>query len=326
MSPRLLSLLLFGLGCAVASAQQAPARLVLRQGDAASAWFVEGQDPQALSLADEVTVRLRVEGPAPLDVQPLSEPKRTDSWELKEKGKPGLSDTQGKAVWVWELMLTPLQPGEHAVELPPLRYRAGKDELREVKWEPLHVRVATRIKKVEPGSAEGITGPEELPTERPRAWWPWAAAGGGVLLLAALGFVLGRKRSRRTPPLPPDQWALRELTRLGEREPASAEEVERWHTALSAILRRYLEAQFRLPAERRTTPEFLEAARRCEELTADQQALLGEVLARCDLAKFARVQPPAEECRAALTAARRFVEGTAPREEAKAPGASVRAP
>ncbi|MCI0457999.1 MAG: hypothetical protein L0Z62_13630 [Gemmataceae bacterium] len=324
MTPRLLPLLVAGWLCSAVPAEP-PLLLIEQKDQAASAWaLTSAKDLKELRLADEVPVRLCVKGRAPLIVEPLGQPKRTASWELEEKAKPQLSagQGQGQSVWVWELLLVPLQPGEHTIELPPLRYRTGNGEPCEVHWTPLKVQVVTRIKKVEPGSAEGITGLEAVPGVSSLNWWVWVAAGSGALLLAALALFLVRRQAPRRPSLPPAQWALRELGRLAENTPASAEEVERFHTALAAILRRYLEAQFRLPAERRTTPEFLEAARRSPELSAEQQALLGEVLACCDLAKFARVRPTAEECQATVTAARRFVEQTAPseREVVEPPG------
>ncbi len=315
MTPRLLPPLLIGWLCAAAAAEPPSLHWIDPKGQA-SVWLGTSakERPLPLRLSDEVPLRLRVEGPAPLIVELLSKPKRTEAWELEEKAKPLLSEGQGKgpSVWVWELLLVPLQPGEHTIELPRLRYRSGDGEPQEVSWGTLKVQVTTRIKKVEPGSAEGITGPEAVPAEEALVWWPWVVAAVGVSGLAALMLILSRRQAPRRPSLPPDQWALRELDRLAQNPPASAEEVERFHTALSAVLRRYLEAQFRLPAERRTTPEFLEAARRAPELSAEQQALLGEVLALCDLAKFARVRPTAEECQATVTAARRFVEQTAP--------------
>ena len=94
--------------------------------------------------------------------------------------------------------------------------------------------------------------------------------------------VVGRRRAVKPAALPPHEWALRELTRLAERHPASGEEVEAYHTALSAVLRRYLEGRFQIPAERQTTAEFLEAVRKSSELTAEGQAALGEMLARPD--------------------------------------------
>ncbi len=85
----------------------------------------------------------------------------------------------------------------------------------------------------------------------------------------------------------------------------------RFHTELSDVVRRYLELRFQLRAPRQTTAEFLESMRDAPQLTGEQQALLRDLLERCDLAKFARAAAPPEECQAAAAMARTFVQQTA---------------
>jgi hypothetical protein len=99
--------------------------------------------------------------------------------------------------------------------------------------------------------------------------------------------------------------------------------VERYHTLLSDIVRRYLELRFQLHAPQQSTDEFLEAMRRSPRLTAEQEGLLRDFLRQCDLAKFARAGFSAEECQAAARVARTFVEQTPAQEkpaEALKPG------
>jgi hypothetical protein len=320
--PRLLPLLLAGwLGAAACATPQPQPRpqLVGKKG-AASAWLATPGEKQTLPLADNATVMLRVEAPAPLEVEVLEKPKATPKWSLKAEGGPTLREKdKGEAVWEQKYQLEPHDQGEHLVELPPLRYRTGDGEWQKVVWQPVKVRVTTEIKTAEPGAARDITSIEELPPAEPaRGWLLWAGLGLGAVLLGVTALAVGRRRAAKPPAPPPHEWALRELARLAERSPAGVEEVEAYHTALSAVLRRYLEGRFQIPAERQTTAEFAEAVRKSSELSAEQQGTLGELLARCDLAKFARVWPSAEECQALVTGARAFVEQTAP----KAPASS----
>lgn len=312
MSRTLLPLLL----AAAVSADPPRPRLVEKHGPASVWLLTPSARPITLRLSDEIPVRVRVQAPAPLEVELLGKPAAADSWALEGQGGPTVRELKGKGEVVWEraYLLVPHEPGKHAVELPPLRYRSGGGRWHEVKWKPLPIEVSTQIRKAEPASAQDITGPEEVPPGPSYHWLGWA---GVVAVLAAGAVALFIVRGRRPTAvlLSPEQWATRELDRLAAREPATAAEVEAFHTTLSAVLRRYLERRFHLPAERQTTPEFLQAARRSSELTPDQQALLGEVLVRCDLAKFARVYPPSAECRAAVAAVRRLVEESVPTDQ-----------
>jgi hypothetical protein len=129
-----------------------------------------------------------------------------------------------------------------------------------------------------------------------------------AVLLVAGGVLLWSRRAVKTPPLSPEGWALRELERLAALNPNTAQEVKRFHTQLADVLRRYMERRFQIPAERQTTFEFLQAMRTSPRLADGQQKLLGEILTRCDLAKFARVVPPPEECQGAVTLVRGFVQ------------------
>jgi hypothetical protein len=307
----LVALLAAGSLCAVVCATPPPQPRLIEKKGSASAWFVaRAGNPVPLSLADDTLVRLRVEAPAPLEVEALDKPKSTPQWTLEAKGPP----RKGGALWEQEYRLGPIQPGEYAVELPPLRYRSGGGEWQTVSWKPVPVRVRTSIKKAEPASARDITAIEDVPGVEPgHGWLLWAGLALGVLLLGVTAFVVQRRRVAKPPPLPPHEWALRELDRLAARPPGTGEEVEAYHTALSGVLRHYLERRFRIPAERQTTAEFLEAVGKSSELSAEQLAALGGLLTQCDLAKFARVWPSAEECQALVTRARGFVEETAPK-------------
>ena len=103
---------------------------------------------------------------------------------------------------------------------------------------------------------------------------------------------------------------MRELRRLEQDALTDIKNAE-YHTALSDIVRRFLAERFDLPATRQTTAEFLGTAARSGRLSAEQQALLRDLLERCDLAKFASVGASPEGRREAVALARAFVERTA---------------
>lgn len=154
-----------------------------------------------------------------------------------------------------------------------------------------------------------ITGIEELPPLPPTPPWPtWlvlAVAGSTLLLLAT--WIVRRFLRRPALPLPPDRWALVELDRLEALTLFEVSATEHFHTLLSDVVRRYVELRFDLHASRQTTAEFLELARRSPRVALPQQKLLGELFARCDLAKFAPVTPSQEDCRRVTEMARELV-------------------
>lgn len=309
-----LVLLLVAAWLCAAVAADTPAAKEGPKHKAASVSFAgPAPDPLNIRLSDEVTVTLRVEAPAPLRVELIDKVQGNDALLLELKSRPSVRGVNGgPAVWEQELQLTPLQPGKHALTLPSLRYRTADEKWHDVSWEPVTVTVTTRVQKAEPSAARDITAIEELATpERGHGWLLWVAVGTGAVLLGSLAFLVGRRRAARRPPPSPEVLALRELDGLAAQAPASAAEVERYHTALSAVVRRYLEQRFQIPAERQTTAEFLAAVRQGSPLTEPQQTLLGGFLTRCDLAKFARVRPAPEECHALVAQARTFVLETA---------------
>lgn len=137
-----------------------------------------------------------------------------------------------------------------------------------------------------------------------RYWWAFAAGAGGLLVLG--GLVVAR-RSRKVESISPYERASVALGRLEARGLPEGEELDAWYVELSSIVRRYLEDRFQLRAPELTTEEFLREAQRSVHLSAEHKSLLVGFLADCDRVKFAGYEPDAEESRALLEAARKFL-------------------
>lgn len=161
------------------------------------------------------------------------------------------------------------------------------------------------------GQPRDITGIEELPPLPPAPQWPYWLAG-GLVGAGVVGFVAWRiaRRQPGRPPLPPDRWALQELKRIAALRLAEHGQAERFHTLVSDVIRRYLEARYDLRAPKQTTQEFLRGLPEPSPLPAERQEKLAEFLRRCDLAKFAPVVVAVEECRQVLELARGVVGET----------------
>ncbi|HEV2948292.1 MAG TPA: hypothetical protein VGX70_13020 [Gemmataceae bacterium] len=153
-----------------------------------------------------------------------------------------------------------------------------------------------------------ITGIEEAPLTPVRPWWPYglaiAIAMTASLLLAGWKYYrasLGENKET------PGAWALTEMRRIDSLHLPDSGQVEQFHRLYSEVIRQYLEKRFHLGASRQTTPEFLQTMGASPHLTPLQRTALKDFLERCDLAKFAQVQFPMEECRSLSQSAQSFV-------------------
>lgn len=146
------------------------------------------------------------------------------------------------------------------------------------------------------------------------AGWLWLVFLGGALVLALVswwGWRVWRKR-RAQPvaaeaPVPPHERARRRLQEALE----LIGQPRAFCIQVSDTLRLYLEEAFSLRAPERTTEEFLDELQSSPLLSYSQKQLLGDFLMRCDLVKFARLEPPADHLRDLHGSALRLIDETA---------------
>lgn len=136
-------------------------------------------------------------------------------------------------------------------------------------------------------------------------WWIVAIAG---LLAAAVAAVAVRARRRRDVAIP----VLRVAPPLGAYEAArhglhtlassslSDTDVARFYDDVTDVLRRYLEAEYGVPAVHRTTPELL---RTLPAALAGSAPATAAALGEADFVKFARLRPRADAAGAFLVRA-----------------------
>jgi hypothetical protein len=271
--------------------------------------------PLEVSLSGELNITLVVEVPAGIEVGLVPVITKSTVWRQRNDvaGWETTKPEDGRVRRRQTYRLSPWQAGEAPLVIAPVRFREtlGQDSWEEITWKPIPVRVSTMIEEADVRDARDITGIEELPSaERSGAWWIGLLVALAAAIVGFVGWLGWRARPRSPSVRPPAERALSELARLEASIPATPADVERYLTLLSEVARRYLEARFGFRAPQQTTAEFLKAAGESAQLQPHQQVLLRELLERCDLAKFARTHPTAEDCRAELARARSFVEET----------------
>jgi len=145
---------------------------------------------------------------------------------------------------------------------------------------------------------------------------------GFVLLI--LGSVLGiilydkfKKQAaiRASIPKSADEIAYARLNKLKADDLAGKGLVKEYYTALSGIVREYLENRFRFRAPEMTTEEFLESIRVSSKLENEYKDILKEFLSHCDMVKFAKYGPLPIEMVDVFSSAERFVDKTRSIEE-----------
>ncbi len=248
----------------------------------------------------DVTLTLTIMGPPSLDVE---EPRLGDAaaaWKEERLASTRTVEDQC-AKWRQSIRLRQVKRGIEPVPDVTVRFRRGTDaEWIEEKWIDI-------LRNVRDGS-EAPQPEDEAPSWLRR--WGFVLVLGATALLVLLAWVKKRRHVHRVAPLPPDRWALREIERIEKTLMPPQGEAETFHTQISFIVRRYLAERFGLHALQQTTAEFLESIRQVPQLSADEQALLTELFARCDLAKFARAGTSPEECQHTAELARNLVRQT----------------
>ena len=152
-----------------------------------------------------------------------------------------------------------------------------------------------------------------------KGWILWSA--GGAALAAAVVLLVCRKRRRekamaeeRKSPL---ETALAALDQLEKDDLVAKGELKEYYSRVSSILREYVEGRYGLQAPERTTEEFMEDLRRDSgTLSKEQKSLLEKFLMHCDLVKFAKFEPSADEVRATFESCKDFVVAAGDKPEA----------
>jgi hypothetical protein len=213
----------------------------------------------------------------------------------------------GKKRWEQVLHLEPWFPKEQKLQLALLEYRLGDGPWKTAQWRDIPVLVHTTLSPESqpspPPEIEELPRPEADPT-----WLLIAEVGAGLALLFVLVWWFLWRRRALPLYVPPEQTAMQELSRLQEDLPALHRDSSQFHTRLANVVRTYLEARFQVPAPRQTSEEYWKALTQSNILSAEQLDLLGDFLRRCELPKFAPIQPSWDECLATLMLARAFIE------------------
>lgn len=272
-------------------------------------------DTTLIHVGDPVTVRLSVDHPEGWVVE------WPDSFEVApfEVLRAGLATPVAAADGdgfhsTATLVVTSFELGE--LELPEITVpvTATDGTTRTLVTDPFRIGVES-VGLDESGDLRDIKGPLSLA----RSWWAallWVLL--AVVLVGGAAYYLSRRRrpeteSRpavpRAPPRPFHELALEALRALEKSALLERGQVKEYHVRISEIIRRYIEGQFEVPALELTTGEVADGMRRAALGAPMTEAFRG-FLERCDLVKFAKLRPAAEDSRELMGRARELVRTT----------------
>lgn len=279
-----------------------------------------GVVPTSIWLSESTQLTLTLVGPAPLQVELPEKPEQlltaesALAWQIRPTASAAVKTLpDGREEWTRPYRLSPYLAAEKVpIAFAPIKVRAGSDaNAQEVTWPAGEVRVQTRINELKGDNARSITGIEELPAPpqpHPAAVGWQFIAGLGSVFAVVLAWAIVRKWRAKPPPLPPTEWAARELDRL-ERDLSSGHATGRAVAdRIADVVREFVERRYGLPARKLTTAELLTLTE-CERVNWPSGATtpLRGLLDRCDRAKFAAEFPDEVEAEKLIGSAREWV-------------------
>ncbi len=271
-------------------------------------------DRDTVTIGDQIRYTLRVTAPPAAEVSfsAYSEGKIGD-FEIGKSGEE-TAEKGGERVWNKWFFLQGFETGEFSLPGAAVAVRSPGGEEERLESAPLKITVRSVLDaSPEKADIRGLKPPVGLPVSY--RWLLYLI--GGILVLAALVFILIKKVFRRKPkavPVPtpraPHELAYEELDRIKRENLPARGLIKEYYTGVSDAVRRYLENRFGLKAPERTTEEFLHDMASTDFLTVPQQDLVGAFLGECDLVKFARYGPTEKEIDGVYNAAVKLVDET----------------
>jgi hypothetical protein len=282
-------------------------------------------DTNALRIGEQVRVTVAAEHPGGYVIRNVGPSDSLAGLEIVGIDSGGAAGAGGGTAAPFRRVysITAFDSGTYV--LPPFiaYYRPGSDTaIRSASSAPVvlsfrgvDVDTSAEIRAIKPPLGAPLTLAEIL---------PYLGAIAAAALLAWLVYYMLKKRKRGEkfipgpPARPADEIALEALRSIEAEKLWQRGKVKEYHSALSDVLRRYIESRYGVLAMESTSDEILAFAP-VSALEPAAVAALREVLTRSDLVKFAKLIPPPDQNERSIAHSVSFVELT----RGAAPAAAV---
>lgn len=282
----------------------------------------EGGAGQGPTVGSHLRLTLQVTRPGDTTIA-LPEDQETGRFELLEVKRQPLSPDQQQQPQITEtieMIFAVYRPGRHVLEPFTLSVLDADGGVTRVKTQPVEVKIDSVTANMKDPQMPALRPPVSVWIEDWTLVWILSTLA-GLLLAGGLGALLYRTL-RPEPPPPPGpppppahEVALHKLKHLREEDLISQEEYEAFYVRLSGILREYLGRRYNLSLADKaglelTTGELVASLREVKWPRGFDGHKVETFLYDCDIVKFARYAPTAEEADSLLQQAFDIVQQT----------------
>jgi hypothetical protein len=240
---------------------------------------------KAITVGDVIPLTLQVTHPAGWRVIVPTLEKQWGDFEVRSQATPTIvSNGDGMETTAQKIEVARMRPGE--VQTPALALSIADDQgnLQNIEVAPVSV-VVQSVLVAGDTTLRDIKPQADLMTSQ-RMLWPLIAAAA----LGILGLIAYRINRRRNRPVidkrTPRERALAALKTLETQHPQTPEGVKAACVEIAVCLRDYIAATTTIPARDLTTSELARQLR-LNDVPADWNIQVVEVLRACDIVKFA---------------------------------------
>lgn len=257
-------------------------------------------DRATITIGDRILYTLVVTTDPEVQLEPLDLGSNLGAFEVKDYKIYDPEKTKdGKVVNKSEYLVTTFTTGEYVVPPITINYTDSDSKKKQIESEPLFIMVeSVGASEADKEDIRGLKPPIEIKG----SYWIYLIVLPILALLAAGGFLYYRQRSKglALPEIPQEllrpAWevALLELDLLRESDLLEKKQIKEYFIVLSDIVRKYMERRYQIKALDRTTEEIRQEVKRLKLEQGIAQLIFG-LLLFCDLVKFAKYIPSAEE-------------------------------
>lgn len=199
--------------------------------------------------------------------------------------------------------VTSFDSGVHLI--PPIRFElAGQTYQQVISTQPVALKVINPFDNFDPNKGFDIKQPVNTPFTlaelKPYLIYfiLFVTVLAGIIILLVWRFnrkLLLPFIAREKPVDPPHVVALRELERIKNEKLWMKDQVKRYYSEITDVLRRYIEARFDIPALEQTSDEIIASFKGNDQVDEPCIKNLKHILEVADLVKFAKLQPLPDE-------------------------------